>query len=277
MQQGPTQRLEGGRRTRGEVLDSKPLVSIITVVFRDKEELRGILTNVFEFDTNEFELIVIDGGSNDGTVELLQQWDDKIAYWLSEPDSGIYDAMNKGISAARGEYILHLNAGDRLKHLPRMALAQCLSEGVDVASFPVLMDHGEMYRPKTGFLLRIDNTWHHQGTFYFRARHLGYNAQYRVFGDLDLNQRMLKSDRTVRLFDQVVSHHLNNGVSMRRTDVHEVYKSIRDNFGAPYVAIAFLWFKYKGMRQRSKRLTTFLTSGMRKSQLLKRKVFAKDR
>ncbi|MGC1869512.1 MAG: glycosyltransferase [Acidobacteriaceae bacterium] len=265
MQQGPIQRFEGGRRTRGEALDRKPLISIITVVFRDKEELQGILNNVFEFDTNEFELIVIDGGSNDGTVELLQQWDEKIDYWLSEPDSGIYDAMNKGISAAQGDYVLHLNAGDRLKHLPRVALAQCLTEGVDVASFTVLMDQGEIYRPKTGFLLRIDNTWHHQGTFYSRTRHLGYNIQYRVFGDLDLNQRMLKNGRIVRLFDQVVSHHLNNGISMKRTDVHEVYKSIRENFGRPYVAIAFLWFKYKGMRQRGKRLASYLASGIAKS------------
>lgn len=261
MQQGPTQRFEGGRRTRAQARERKPLVSIITVVFRDKEELECILHNVFGFNTSDFELIVIDGGSNDGTVELLQQWDEKIDYWLSEPDSGIYDAMNKGISAAHGEYILHLNAGDRLKHLPRANLAQCLAEGVDVATFPVLMDHGEMYRPKTGFLLRIDNTWHHQGTFYFRARHLGYNAQYRVFGDLDLNQRMLKNGRIVKLFDQVVSHHLNNGVSMSRADFHEVYKSIRDNFGPQYVAIAFLWFKYKGMRQRGKRLATYLVSG----------------
>jgi glycosyltransferase involved in cell wall biosynthesis len=265
MQHGPIQRFEGGRRVRGEGLDAKPLISIITVVFRDKEELESILNNVFEFDTNEFELIVIDGGSKDGTVELLRQWDEKIDYWLSEPDSGIYDAMNKGILAARGEFILHLNAGDRLKHLPHKDLAQCLAEGVDVASFPVSMDQGEIFHPKTGFLLRIDNTWHHQGTFYFRARHLGYDARYRVFGDLDLNQRMLKNGRIVRLFDQVVSHHLNNGISMRRLDVHEVYKSIRDNFGTPYVAVAFLWCKYKGMRQRGRRLAAYLASGISKS------------
>lgn len=265
MQDVTIQRFEGGRRIRGKALDRNPLISIITVVFRDKEELESILKNVFEFDTNDFELIVIDGGSKDGTVELLRQWDHKIDYWVSEPDSGIYEAMNKGISAAHGKFILHLNAGDRLKHIPLKDLTQCLAQGVDVASFPVLIDEGEIFRPKTGFLLRIDNTWHHQGTFYSRATHLGYNARYRVFGDLDLNQRMLKNGRVVRLFDQVVSHHLNNGISMRRLDVHEVYKSIRDNFGAPYVAVAFLWFKYKGMRQRGRRLANYLASGVSKS------------
>ncbi len=265
MQLDAAPRFEGGRRTRGEVRDKNPLISIITVVFRDKEELERILNNVFGFDTSEFELIVIDGGSRDGTVELLRQWDEKIDYWLSEPDSGIYDAMNKGIGAARGAYILHLNAGDRLKFIPRVILTQCLNEGVDVASFPVLMDQGEIFYPKTGFRLRIDNTWHHQGTFYCRASHLGYNTQYRVFGDLDLNQRMLKNGRKVKLFGQVVSHHLNNGISMSRDDFHEVYRSIRDNFGTPYVPIAFAWFKYKGMRQRGKRLVTFVTSALVKS------------
>lgn len=86
MQQDTIQRLEGGRRKRGDVRAKQPLVSIITVVFRDKEELKNILNNVFEFDTSEFELIVIDGGSRDGTVELLRQWDEKIDYWLSEPE-----------------------------------------------------------------------------------------------------------------------------------------------------------------------------------------------
>ena len=101
--------------------------------------------------------------------------------------------------------------------------------------------------------------------FIRRVQHLGYNAQYRVFGDLDLNQRMLKNDKNVRLFDQVVCHHLNNGISMSRADFHEVYRSIRDNFGTPYVAIAFLWFKYKGMRHRGKRLANYLSSSVAKS------------
>ena len=146
-------RLEGGRRVRGELRAERPLVSIVIVLFRDREECVRLLDNIFAFDPRQFELIVIDGGSDDGTVEVLREWDDKIDYWLSEPDSGIYDAMNKGIAAAHGEYIFHLNAGDTLKSIPSETLAACLKDEVDVASFAVISDM-EKYSvrgPEIGF------------------------------------------------------------------------------------------------------------------------------
>ncbi len=131
-----TQRLEGGRRIRGDLRAARPLVSIIMVLFRDREECVRLLNNIFTFDPCEFELLVFDGGSDDGTADVLREWDDKIDYWLSEPDSGIYDAMNKGVAAATGEYVFHLNAGDTLKSIPSETLAACLKDQVDVASLP---------------------------------------------------------------------------------------------------------------------------------------------
>lgn len=260
MQSDAMSRLEGGRRMRGEARKKAPVLSIVTVIFQAKEECQKLLKNIFEFDHDVFEMIIIDGGSTDGTVEVLRQWDEKIDYWLSEPDSGIYDAMNKGIAVAWGEYILHLNEGDRLKFIPRDSLIKCLTQGVDVAAFPVSIDCGEIFQPRTGFPMRFTNTWHHQGTFYRRGRHLSYDARYRVFGDFDLNQRMLKSGRTVRLFDQVVSCHRDGGISASGAGLHEVYRSVRDNFGARYIALLFLRFKYKGIQQRVKRLHWWLSS-----------------
>src|ERR1700730_3258110 len=100
-----SERVEGGRRILQPALASQPLVSIITVVFRDRAQLQPPMKSVFEHVQGDVEIIVIDGGSNDGTVEMLREWDGKIDYWLSESDRGIYNAMNKGIAAARGEYI----------------------------------------------------------------------------------------------------------------------------------------------------------------------------
>lgn len=79
-----TQRLEGGRRCPAGNNTERPLVSIIVVLFRDRQECIRLLENISSFDNPDLELIVIDGGSDDGTVEILQQWDDKIDYWLSE-------------------------------------------------------------------------------------------------------------------------------------------------------------------------------------------------
>jgi len=93
-------------------MPEKPLISIITVNLNDVEGLKRTMTSVFEQTWQEFEYIVIDGDSTDGSKEYIESHKDKIDYWVSEQDSGIYNAMNKGIKAATGEYLLFLNSGD---------------------------------------------------------------------------------------------------------------------------------------------------------------------
>jgi glycosyltransferase involved in cell wall biosynthesis len=118
-------RKEGGKRIAQGQRAVAPLVSIISVVYRDREALAPLMESIFSNATSDTEIIVIDGGSTDGTAELLEGWNDKIDYWLSEKDTGIYDAMNKGIAAATGKYVLHLNAGDNLFWIPAAELTQC--------------------------------------------------------------------------------------------------------------------------------------------------------
>ena len=189
-------------------------------------------------------LTVIDGGSTDGSVEFLQASGDLIDFWMSEPDKGIYDAMNKGIRAARGAYILHLNAGDALLHLPLNALHQCLQDGIDVASFAVLDDNVRLFYPRSGLRNFIENTWHHQGTFYRREAHLFYDPSYRVYGDMDLNQRMRRAGCSVRFFTETVASHSTGGVSsaLQLTSAHrgEMWRAVRRNSGLIFVPVAFL-------------------------------------
>ncbi len=89
-------------------------LSIITINYNNAKGLLRTLTSVLDQTYTDFEYIVIDGGSNDGSKELLEKHSGKISYWVSEPDAGIYNAMNKGILKASGEYILFLNSGDKL-------------------------------------------------------------------------------------------------------------------------------------------------------------------
>ena len=89
-------------------------LSIITINYNNASGLRRTIESVVTQTSTDFEYIVIDGGSTDGSVEVIKQYADKITYWLSEPDSGIYNAMNKGIRMARGEYCQFLNSGDYL-------------------------------------------------------------------------------------------------------------------------------------------------------------------
>ena len=87
-------------------------LSIITINYNNREGLRKTIESVVNQTYRNFEYIIIDGGSTDGSVEVVKEYADRISYWVSEPDNGIYNAMNKGVLAANGKYIQFLNSGD---------------------------------------------------------------------------------------------------------------------------------------------------------------------
>jgi glycosyltransferase involved in cell wall biosynthesis len=89
-----------------------PLISIITVAFNNLNGLKKTIRSVQDQNWNNFEHIIIDGGSKDGSKEFLNSLNRQFSYHVSEPDNGVYEAMNKGIHRAKGEYILFLNSGD---------------------------------------------------------------------------------------------------------------------------------------------------------------------
>ncbi len=88
-----------------------PKLTVITVVFNDKEHIEKTIKSVLNQTFNDIEYWIIDGGSTDGTLDIIKKYD-KHLNWLSEPDHGIYDAMNKGLDRATGQYVLFLNSGD---------------------------------------------------------------------------------------------------------------------------------------------------------------------
>lgn len=109
-------RLVGGLRVRGREKQgstARPLVSVITIVRNGEREIRRTIESVLQQSYAPIEYIVIDGNSRDSTVSILGEYDEKIDYWQSEPDTGISDAFNKGIQAARGEVAGIINCGDR--------------------------------------------------------------------------------------------------------------------------------------------------------------------
>lgn len=93
---------------------SNPLISIITVSYNAANTIEDTIISVINQTYQQIEYIIIDGGSIDETTNIIKKYSNKVTYWVSEKDKGIYDAMNKGISKANGEWLLMLNAGDTL-------------------------------------------------------------------------------------------------------------------------------------------------------------------
>lgn len=111
-----------------------PKISVVTIVYNDVNNIEATILSVLLQDYPNIEYIVIDGGSTDGTVNIIEKYSNKIRYWISERDNGIYDAMNKGIKQATGEWINFMNSGDRFynKNSISDVFKKCLSDSVDV-------------------------------------------------------------------------------------------------------------------------------------------------
>jgi glycosyltransferase involved in cell wall biosynthesis len=119
---------------------STPLLSIITVVLNGAATLERTLRSVFDQQFEDVDYVIIDGGSTDGSLDVIRRYESRIGYWRSEPDSGLYDAMNKGVRAAKGRWILFLGADDEL-----------VAKLADIA--PLLTDertvyYGDVYMPR---------------------------------------------------------------------------------------------------------------------------------
>ena len=89
-----------------------PLISVVTICYNAKNDLEKTILSVLSQTYQDIEYIIIDGGSTDGTVDIIHKYSERLFYWISEPDKGIYDAMNKGMDRAIGSWINFMNAGD---------------------------------------------------------------------------------------------------------------------------------------------------------------------
>lgn len=143
-------------------------LSIITVNYNNREGLRKTIESVIHQTWTDYEYIIIDGGSTDGSRELIEQYQDLLAYWCSEPDKGIYNAMNKGVQHAHGEYVNFMNSGDcfyendTLDKVFREGLAaDILSGQVESLQYGTLI---HKYEKNVLMQLYLD-TLNHQGSF----------------------------------------------------------------------------------------------------------------
>jgi putative colanic acid biosynthesis glycosyltransferase len=219
-----TMRTEGGRRTRGIVAHGSaegPLVSVITVVYNGAEHLAKTIRAVAEQSYPNVEHIVIDGGSTDGSVDIIRANDETIGYWICEPDSGIYDAMNKGIELVTdsSSYIIFANSDDRLHSPTAIADAVAAGNGADLIHGCMILGDGN-FAAVVGKAVTSDDlatqTICHPSTFVKREvfdRVGKFDTSYRVAADYDHVVRCFLAPVSTRFVDIIVSDMSMGGMS----------------------------------------------------------------
>ncbi|MBS0664179.1 MAG: glycosyltransferase [Verrucomicrobia bacterium] len=177
---------------------SPPPLSVIVACRNPGPRLANALESVWAQRDLAPELVVVDGASTDGTAEWLERQRDRIQVLISAPDDGVYDAMNKGLAAACGEWVLFLGADDELDSDITLAEAcvQLRHTSGGVVAGEVAYADGRVYRLAASPHPRARNFVHHQGAFYRRslfAEHGPFDSSLRVMADYDFNLRLWKN------------------------------------------------------------------------------------
>jgi glycosyltransferase involved in cell wall biosynthesis len=195
-----------------------------------------------------FEWIVIDGGSSDGTLDVIRQHEKDISRWISERDRGIYDAMNKGVSTAGGEWIVFMNAGDVFYDDNVLAdvastLEKSEKEVIVYGDAEIVNGADRHIQQQRDRHLDLTKSIIHQSMFIRRQFLLGqpYDLQYRIMADYDnLLSVSVKNPGQCKYIDRIICRYDKTGVSSKPlyTYFKEYYAVARKRMGA----IGFLWF-----------------------------------
>jgi glycosyltransferase involved in cell wall biosynthesis len=238
---------EGGLRTQGYFKKSeedKPLITVVTVVYNGEQFLEETILSVINQTYDNVEYIIIDGGSTDGTLDIIRKYEHAIDYWVSENDKGIYEAMNKGIDLASGNWINFMNGGDNFytSTVLNRVFNKKTHDKVQIiyGDHQIVYPSGRMRFAKAG---KVENLWRgsqfcHQASFIKTGYHKSqkFNLCTKIVADFEFFYKAWKSNIKFECLNLVVAKFEAGGVS----DVHRIDsivgrwvfidKSLKNNF-----------------------------------------------
>lgn len=194
-------------------------LSIITVNLNNRDGLQRTIDSVVSQTFTDYEWIVIDGGSTDGSRMLIEQYSDNFAYWCSEPDKGIYNAMNKGIANATGDWFLFLNSGDWLFNKDVLGKIFNIQWNCDVIYGNMLLVKNGVNEPHTYpdnivFSYFYDHTICHQATFYKGEvlKNKRYNEDFKIAADWLMQMELILLNKKFSHINEFITCFDGNGI-----------------------------------------------------------------
>lgn len=220
-----------------------PVLSIITVVYNNVEGIERTIQSVVNQSYDRIQYLIIDGGSTDGTLEVIKKYSAHVDYFISEPDRGIYDAMNKGLANATGEYVLFMNSGDEIWSLSTVERVFDSASNADI-----YYGETEMFNAKWESLGRrrhhvpVTFNWKsfrygmcvsHQAIYIRRALVDPYDLSYQLSADIDWIIKAAKKAEKIVNVHQYVAKYLVGGMSKKRhlASLWERFRILKKHYG----------------------------------------------
>jgi glycosyltransferase involved in cell wall biosynthesis len=235
----------------------KPLISIITVTYNAEKFIEKTICSILEQNYPDIEYIIIDGASTDQTMEIVKKYKDQHIIWKSEPDNGLYDAMNKGLRLATGDYVWFINAGDTLHSANTV---EEMVESVPTKAMPDVIygetaivdeqgNHMAMRRLKTPSKLswrsfKMGMLVCHQSFIAKRTITPEFDLKYSYSSDYEWTIQCLKNAKTIHNSHVILSNFMEGGLSttVRGDSLKERYLIMRFHYGIVTVTLLHVWF-----------------------------------
>jgi glycosyltransferase involved in cell wall biosynthesis len=201
----------------------KPVLSVITIVYNNMRDIERTMLSVLNQTYDGIEYIVVDGASNDGTLEIIKRYENRVAKLISEKDKGIYDAMNKGLALATGDYVIFMNSGDEFYAHDTVAKVFATAPDADIYYGETEMVNDEReslgqrrHKAPDKFNWRsfkYGMSVSHQAIYIRRTLAELYDPQYQLSADIDWIIRAAKKAGKIVKVDGYVAKYLVGGMS----------------------------------------------------------------
>lgn len=221
----------------------KPKLSVITIVYNNVRHIERTMLSVINQTYANIEYILVDGFSTDGTLEIVQQYTSQIETLISEKDKGIYDAMNKGLAAATGDYVIFMNSGDEFYAPDTVAKVFATADDADIyyGETEMIDEAGNSlgqrrHKAPEQFTWRHFNygmSISHQAIYIKRSLTQPYDVQYQLSADIDWILQAAKKAKIIVNVHQYVAKYLVGGMSKKkhRQSLVERFAIMRKHYG----------------------------------------------